>query len=421
MKVKIEKIIVDMGFNLRGELDKQLISEYQETLDVMPPVTIYDTERGYILVDGFHRLAAAKQKELDEINADIKQGSVQDALAFACIANLKHGKQLTSQERQNAIRQYIKLNVGKSNRLIAEDVGCDEKTIRIYRSRMEDDGEIETQKKRVGKDDRVIDKVTAEFSAVEPEPEPEIDPYDEWFDNHVLHGDTFELLQPINRKFDLAIVDPPYGVTKEKWDNIDRLTFTRRWIQIVLSKLKSTGRLYVFYSREYMFELKPLVEEIKHEYPLHFGGMIIWNFRNVGSMPDNRKQYKLTYEPLFYFYGLDAGKLHLPSDTYGTDKSDIIGDAQMDVWVEAIPQSNFVQDKHVHPTQKPVALYKRIIETGSNPGDIVLDPFAGSGTTGQAALELGRDIILMEQELDYVEKIRMRLQSVWGKTIGTTK
>lgn len=66
----------------------------------------------------------------------------------------------------------------------------------------------------------------------------------------------------------------------------------------------------------------------------------------------------------------------------------------------------------VHPTQKPVALFEYLIKTYTNEGDLVLDNCAGSGTTGVAARNTGRNYILMEKEPEYVEIIKNRLQSV---------
>lgn len=418
-ELKISDIIVDMGFNLRTNLDKGVIQDYKDNLESLPPVVVFDTPRGLILADGFHRLSAAKQSEQEMISADIQKGSVQDALSFACLANLKHGLPLTRDEKQKAIKDYIKMKAKWSNVKIAEDVGCSDQTIGRYRRQLEADGEIEPQVAREGQDGKMrettnLDNVEVEMLDETVEDTP--DPYDDWFNSRVIVGDTFEVLPTINRKFDLIIADPPYGIIDEDWDKIDVINFTRRWLNLALQKLKSTGRIYMFFSREYMLELKPLIDEIKYEYPLHFGGVIVWNYRNTASMHDNTKTYKMTWEPIFYFYGLEANELHRPSDTYGEDKSEIVGDAQTDVWVEAIPQSNFNKDKRIHPTQKPLAVYKRIIETGSTPGDIVLDPFAGSGTTGHAAHELGRDFILIENNVEYAENIRGRLSEVWSES-----
>jgi site-specific DNA-methyltransferase (adenine-specific) len=69
------------------------------------------------------------------------------------------------------------------------------------------------------------------------------------------------------------------------------------------------------------------------------------------------------------------------------------------------------QERGKHPTQKPVELYKWLVRTYTNPGQLVLDPFAGSGTTGVACQETGRNFILIEQEPKYVEAARLRLET----------
>jgi len=246
--------------------------------------------------------------------------------------------------------------------------------------------------------------------------EDAIDPFDAWFNEHVICGDSLEIMPTIERKFDLAIVDPPYGITTEEWDLSDPhelITFTKRWLGHVSRLLKPTGRLYVFWSREYMFELKPLIDAIAEAYPLAFGGIIVWHMTNVQSMPDNRKQYKLSWEPIFYYYGLKADDLNFPKTEITGESWEGKGEIQSDVWSFSIPQSNYKKDKKVHPTQKPLELYKRIIETATHVGDAVIDPFAGSGTTGHAALLTGREFLLIEENLGYVQLINERLRPAW--------
>lgn len=117
---------------------------------------------------------------------------------------------------------------------------------------------------------------------------------------------------------------------------------------------------------------------------------------------------------MFYYYGLDAPELHFEKTEITGQKWE--GEVQSDVWTFAIPQSNFT-DKRVHPTQKPLALYRRIIETTTNAGDSVLDCFAGSGTTGHAALLTAREFLLIEQNRAYVDGIYDRLKGVWHDTV----
>lgn len=415
-EVSIDEITAITDFTMRENLDKELVAQYKENLNSIideNPIKLYDTPSGLILTDGFHRLTAARQLNWTKIKAIVKKGSVQDAYAAACLANLKHGKPLSREERRKAIKEYIKLKVTFSNPLIAKDVGVDETTIRRYRQELEAKGEIEPQETRLGADNRTITTPTSANAEVEP------DPFAGWFSEHVVCGDALKVMPSLERKFDLAIVDPPYGITAEDWDlanKYDLLAFTRRWLNQVLQRLKPTGRLYVFWSREYMFELKPLFDEILEEYPITFGGIIVWNFTNVQSMPDNRKRLKLSWEPIYHYYGLEAPDLNF-------DKTEITGkkwegEEQSDCWVFPIPQSNFKEDERVHPTQKPLALYRRIIRQSTHLGDSVLDPFAGSGTTGHASLLEGRNFHLIEIDPKYVDLIEKRLRPVWeeGKT-----
>jgi DNA modification methylase len=84
---------------------------------------------------------------------------------------------------------------------------------------------------------------------------------------------------------------------------------------------------------------------------------------------------------------------------------------QSSVWDIAVPQSNFSEGKY-HPCQKPLELYRRIISSGTKKGELVLDCFAGSGTTGVICKELERSGILIEKEEKYIKLIKGRINSV---------
>jgi len=412
--VDIKDIVINKDYMIRESLDKKTVEAYKENLTAIleaSPIVVFETPNGLLLVDGFHRHAAARQLNWEQINVIKMKGSMQDAFAFACLANLKHGRPLSPSEKKKAIQEYIKLNVELSDRMIAEDTCSIPMTIGRYRKELEDAGIIKSPEKRLGADGK--ERTTVTFVTVEtPETIP-VDPFVEWFNSHIINGDVFDVLPNDSLKYDLIIADPPYGILDEKWDKKDKfelLNFTRRWLNLVLQKLKPTGRLFIFWSREYLFELKSLVDEIKNEYPLNFGGLIVWNFRNTLSIPNNRKELKITWEPIFYFYGLDAGELNRPDTELTGEKWTNETDA--DVWNFAVPQSNFT-DKKTHPAQKPLDLYKHIIKLSTKTNDLILDPFAGSGTTGHAAYELGRDFKLVESDPQYVEMIRARLKGVF--------
>jgi site-specific DNA-methyltransferase (adenine-specific)/modification methylase len=73
----------------------------------------------------------------------------------------------------------------------------------------------------------------------------------------------------------------------------------------------------------------------------------------------------------------------------------------------------------VHPTQKPLRVLRRLVELASSPGDVVLDPFMGVGSTGVAALELGRRFVGIELEPAYVDAARRRLDAVQVRIVTT--
>ncbi len=89
------------------------------------------------------------------------------------------------------------------------------------------------------------------------------------------------------------------------------------------------------------------------------------------------------------------------------------GKTPTDVWWHTIVSTNG-QEKTGYPTQKPLGILKRIIDASSNPGDTVLDFFAGSGTTGAAAAELGRKFILIDDNAEAIAVMKKRLGNVRG-------
>jgi len=228
----------------------------------------------------------------------------------------------------------------------------------------------------------------------------------DWEDENrikIIHADVFDVIDNYQAgTFDLLIADPPYKVLSDEWDTFKNkdefIQFTERWLKRVMPKIKDTGRAYIFFSQWYEFDLYEVLRN-NDFFGMNFGQKLIWYYRN-NNQPSNRKEYRYCYEPIFYLYGKNAGELNFTADTYGDD--------QMNVWEEAMPQSNFKEGKN-HPAQKPLEIYRKIIKTGSKMGDAVLDPFAGSGTTGCVCKELNREVVMIEKDLDYCKLIQTRL------------
>ena len=222
----------------------------------------------------------------------------------------------------------------------------------------------------------------------------------------ILEGDLFSLIGEVEyASVDLLCTDPPYFVLnkEESWDLFDSykefLEFTEAWLLRVVEKVKKTGRIYISFPCDYKYDLYNIIK--KHNFfGFTFGNEIIWVKRNNNQM-SNKKNYRFQYESILYLYGEKADKLNFKE----------YGEIQSNVWEIATPQSNFKEGKY-HPAQKPIELYKRIISTGSNEKDLVLDCFGGSGTTGIVCKQLNRNCILIEKDKKYLDIIRGRINEL---------
>lgn len=212
----------------------------------------------------------------------------------------------------------------------------------------------------------------------------------------VIHGGMLDTIGDWDGpRFDLVVADPPYNVTEWHWDRIgpEFLAVTRTWLEAVISVCKSEYNLFWFCSPQYMAD----IELVMRELDLPIQSRIIWNRRNMAKGSDAKMKFIDSYEMIFH-----VGNRPLNFPPQWTD-------ARFDVQTFAVPQTNF-SDTKLHPTQKPLDLIRRLVAFGSYPGDAVLDPFAGSGTTGEACiLETNRTCVLIEREAEYIEVINGRL------------
>lgn len=105
MKVKVSEIIIDPAVAIREGTDEETIQRYEDNLEALPPIVVYHTDHKYLLADGFHRWAAATRKGWEYIEAEVREGTYEEASEYAIYANLKHGKPLTREEYKNAVRR----------------------------------------------------------------------------------------------------------------------------------------------------------------------------------------------------------------------------------------------------------------------------------------------------------------------------
>lgn len=213
----------------------------------------------------------------------------------------------------------------------------------------------------------------------------------------IIHGDMLDILAEMRDCFDLVIADPPYNVTEWTWDVIGTdaqfIQETHAWLAAIKPTLKSEYNLFWFCSPQYMADIELLLR--RHELPIQ--SRLIWHRRNMAMGSDARHKFIDSYEMIYH---VGNRELNFPLEWT---------DARFDVQTFAVPQTNFTDEK-LHPTQKPLELIRRLVAFGSYPGDSVLDPFAGSGTTGHACyLEGNRNCTLIERDDTYVRAATARL------------
>jgi site-specific DNA-methyltransferase (adenine-specific) len=256
--------------------------------------------------------------------------------------------------------------------------------------------------------------------------------------NSILTGDCLRHLanQPA-RSIDLAFADPPfnigyeYDVYNDQQTKADYLAWTERWLQAVGRVLKPTGSFYVAIGDEYAAELKVRLDDLG----LTLRNWIVWHYTFGVSC---QHKFNRSHAHILYYvmdprrFTFNANEIRVPSarqTIYADRRADPRGKVPDDTWVLR-PQEDetcFRPDSdtwHVaricgtfkertgHPCQMPETVLERIIRVSSNPGEVVLDPFAGSGTTLATAKRLGRRYLGIELSAEYAEGIRQRLEGV---------
>ena len=154
MKLSIDSIRRDGGTQPRAAIHYHTVNEYQDEIEagfVFPPVDVFFDGTTYWLVDGFHRAEATYGAGLDEIEATIHQGTLDDAKWFSFGANRGHGLRRTNDDKQRAVKSALAHpNAAEmSDRAIADHIGMSPQTVNTWRSQV---SKLDTSTKRTGKD-----------------------------------------------------------------------------------------------------------------------------------------------------------------------------------------------------------------------------------------------------------------------------
>jgi modification methylase len=246
--------------------------------------------------------------------------------------------------------------------------------------------------------------------------------------NKIIVGDCIEELARLPEgSVDLVFADPPYNLqlantllrpnnsrvdgVDDDWDKFssfaDYDAFTRDWLIACRRVLKPNGSLWVIGSYHNIFRVGTLLQDLGY-WVLND---VIW--RKTNPMPNFRgRRFTNAHETMIW---ASMGQKARYTFNYESMKA-LNEDLQMrSDWLLPICSGaeRLKQDgRKMHPTQKPEALLQRVILASTHVGDVVLDPFMGSGTTAVAAKRLGRTFVGIEREDAYAEAARARLKAV---------
>jgi len=212
---------------------------------------------------------------------------------------------------------------------------------------------------------------------------------------------------------DLVVADPPYNLGKEYGNGSDSLLrddylkFTKAWLSQAIRVLKPTGSLYVFMGFRFISHLFLLLDE---EFRLSFNSWICWNYtQGIGRT----RGFSPRHDDILFFTKSDRFTFNLDNvrvpQKYYRSRNNMRGANPGDVWEYS--HVHYCQGNRTeHPTQKPEGLIERIVLASSNENDLVVDPFAGSGTTLRVCQQLDRQSIGIELSSEYLSLTESRLK-----------
>lgn len=245
----------------------------------------------------------------------------------------------------------------------------------------------------------------------------------------ILQGDCIEHMRRLpDNSVDAVFADPPYFMQLHKelyrpdataiqavnddWDKFTDFnaydTFTNEWLTEVKRVLKDTGTLWVIGTYHNIFRVGCCLQN----QGFWILNDIIW--RKINPMPNFKgTRFANAHETLIW-----CAKYPHAKYTFNYDSMKVFNDdlqMRSDWWIPVCNSSERLKDekgRKVHTTQKPEELLYRVVLAATKPGDIILDPFFGTGTTGAVAKKLGRHYIGIEQNPIYIEAAQKRIRDI---------
>jgi len=246
-----------------------------------------------------------------------------------------------------------------------------------------------------------------------------------YFINKVILGDAIEVMRQIpDNSVDMTFADPPFNLGKkynnyhDKKEMNEYIEWCKLWLKEMVRITKPTGSIFVHNIPKYLIYFASYLNEIAY-----FRHWIAWDAMGVPLgktlLPNHYGILWYTKQPKgFKFY--DIRRAHsrcrnceIILQDYGGKKNQMhpFGPLISDVWTD-IHRIRHKKRRDEHPCQLPIPLLERLILMTTDEGDIVLDPFVGTGTTAIAAKKLGRNFIAIDIDPKYVELTKKKLDNV---------
>jgi len=228
-------------------------------------------------------------------------------------------------------------------------------------------------------------------------------------ESDLVEGDCLDVLKAEpDCSYDLIVTDPPYGVNihnagaqRDKWgeevfddDTESTMSLMKKVFPEMYRVLKPDTHAYVFFAMTYYAEFKKMLEDAGFDV---VPTPIIWNKTSQSAPPVTPYSFTQAYEPIFLCHkGRRSLNAYIPN---------------------VISMDRVSSSQTIHVTQKPTQLMKKLIEASSAAGDLVLDPFCGSGSTIIAAYESKRRVKGIEKDSDMCAKVLLRIKDFSGGVV----
>ena len=246
--------------------------------------------------------------------------------------------------------------------------------------------------------------------------------------NRILYGDCIEILKSLpENSVDCIFADPPYNLqlrndlyrpdmskvdaVDDGWDKFDDFKaydeFTSKWLSACKKVLKDTGTIWVIGSYHNIFRVGAIMQDLG----FWLLNDILWIKSN--PMPNFRGvRFTNAHETMIWAQKKKGAKYTFNHHSMKALNDDLQMRSDWQIPLATGKQRIKMNGLKAHSTQKPEGLLYRVIMSSSNVGDVILDPFFGSGTTGAVAKKLGRNWIGIERDKKYVRVAQKRIDAV---------